>query len=132
MPFDTKSVILLDQSISENMEKKISEKGIIGRGSIGQRSSNFNSSQMEFDSFCQDIDEEGWGQNFEILMPYNSSSQREAAEKSLDLNKHSFKTMLPNGDMMESIPAKQKGYFRSRSRILSRDLDEQLRVNVIN
>ena len=59
-------------------------------------------------------------------VPHNASSQREAAEKSIELDSHSFKTKLPNGDMMESIPAKQKGSFPSRSRTLSRDCEESL------
>ncbi|XP_061351436.1 uncharacterized protein LOC133296458 [Gastrolobium bilobum] len=179
MPLDTKSVVTLNESTSENLERKLSKKGMNERGTV-TGSSNFNSSsQKEFDSFHQDIDDDGWEQNFgkprpkehpqeeelqkfkkefeayqatmfkecskvvEIesvsrrmlaqenrnkgKVPNNASSQREAAEKSAELDSHSFKPKLPNDVVnlvMEPISTKQRESFPSRRRTLSRDFKE--------
>ena len=39
---------------------------------------------------------------------------------------HTFKTKLPNGNMMEPIPTTKKDFFPSRSKTLSRDFEESL------
>ncbi|XP_028795278.1 uncharacterized protein LOC114750825 [Neltuma alba] len=64
MPSDAKSAIPSDEIKRENMGKKFSEKEVNGRGSGGRGSGNSNScSQMEFDSHCQDTDDDdGWNQ----------------------------------------------------------------------
>ncbi|KAK7379693.1 hypothetical protein VNO78_34382 [Psophocarpus tetragonolobus] len=41
---------------------------------------------------------------------------------------HSFKTKLPNGDLMEPISTKTKESFPTRSKTLSRDFDESLKM----
>lgn len=143
MPLDTKSVVPSDESISEN---------------------------MVFDPFYQDIEDDGWGQNYgkprprehpqeeefqtfkkefeayqaarfkeclkdsgtgsissqmhaqeslnKEMVPHYESSQREATEKSAELDSHLFKTKLPNDDMMNL-----------RDRTLSRDFEESLILN---
>ncbi|KAJ1413330.1 DUF3741-associated sequence motif [Sesbania bispinosa] len=181
MPLDTKSVVPLpsDESISENMERKFSKKGMNKRVPVSKGSSNFHSySQMELDSFYQDFDDDGWGQNFgkprprehpqeeelqkfkkefeayqaarikecskvvqigsvsmRILaqenlnkekVPHIPNSQREATEKSAELDSHSFTTKLPNDDIVESISTKKKESFPSRNKTLSRGCEESL------
>lgn len=65
MPLDTKSVVPSER-INENMGKKLSKKGMNGKCSVSWGSSNFNySSQLEPDSFYEDIDDDdGWNQSF--------------------------------------------------------------------
>ncbi|XP_014506195.1 uncharacterized protein LOC106765947 [Vigna radiata var. radiata] len=59
LPLDTKSVVPLDESTHENMERKFSKKKMNGKGWFGRGSSNLNSfSHMEFDSFYQHIDDD--------------------------------------------------------------------------
>ncbi|XP_027347983.1 uncharacterized protein LOC113859394 [Abrus precatorius] len=64
LPLDTKSVVPSDESKHENLETMYSKKEMDGKGLVGRGSSNFNSSsQMEFDSLCQDIvHDDGWTQ----------------------------------------------------------------------
>ncbi|RDY06587.1 hypothetical protein CR513_09396, partial [Mucuna pruriens] len=78
-PLDTKSVVPLDESKHENMERKFSKKGMNGRGLVSRGSSNLNSpSQMEFDSFYQDIDDDGgWGPNFQKPRPREHPHEEE-------------------------------------------------------
>ncbi|KAG4951924.1 hypothetical protein AAZX31_16G104800 [Glycine max] len=173
LPLETNSVVPLDESKHKNMERKFSKKGMNQRGSVGRGSSNFNSSsQMEFDSFYQDIDgdhDDGCRQNFGKPRPrehpqeeelqkfkkefeaYQESRFKECSkdveigsgsrripsqenlrkEKMLQIacsktDSHTFKTMLPNGNMMEPIPTTKKDFFPSRSKTLSRDFEESL------
>ncbi|TKY58374.1 hypothetical protein E2542_SST15433 [Spatholobus suberectus] len=171
LPLDTKSVVPSNGSKHENMERKFSKKGLNGRCLVGRGSSNFNSSsQMDFDSFYQDIDgDDRWGQNFgkprprehpqeEELQKFKkefeayqaarfkewskvvetgSGSRRMLSQENLSKEKmfliassktdgHSFKTNLPNVDMMEPISTKKKESFPSRSKTLSRDFEESL------
>ncbi|KAJ1403847.1 DUF3741-associated sequence motif [Sesbania bispinosa] len=79
MPLDTKSVAPSDKRVSENIGKKFSNKGINGRGSVSWESSNFNSSsQMEFDSFYEDTDDDdGWNRSFGEPRPREHPQEEE-------------------------------------------------------
>ncbi|ESW28238.1 hypothetical protein PHAVU_003G270200 [Phaseolus vulgaris] len=170
LPLDTKSVVPLDESTHENMERKISKKKM-NKGWVGRGSSNLNSSShLEFDSFYQIIDDdegvhsfgeprprehpqeeelqkfkkefeayqaarfEEWPKAVDIISgSMRNLSQEENLSKenmqhiaSSKTDSHSFKTKLPNGDLMESILSKKKESFPSRSKTKSRDFEESL------
>jgi len=170
LPLDTKSVVPLDESTHENMERKISKKKM-NKGWVGRGSSNLNSSShLEFDSFYQIIDDdegvhsfgeprprehpqeeelqkfkkefeayqaarfEEWPKAVDIVSgSMRNLSQEENLSKenmqhiaSSKTDSHSFKTKLPNGDLMESILSKKKESFPSRSKTKSRDFEESL------
>ncbi|XP_027360464.1 uncharacterized protein LOC113868778 [Abrus precatorius] len=81
MPLDTKSVIPSDKRVSENKGSKFSDKGMNRRGSASWGSSNFNySSQMEFDSFYEvidDDDDDGWNRSFGEPRPREHPQEEE-------------------------------------------------------
>ena len=77
MPLDTKSVVPLEKT-SENMGKKFSKKGMNGRDSVSWGSYNFSSSsQMELDSFYEDIDDDEWSQSFGKPRPREHPQEEE-------------------------------------------------------
>ncbi|KAI4314655.1 hypothetical protein L6164_027543 [Bauhinia variegata] len=186
MPLGTKSVISSDERKGGNMGKKFLKKEMDGRASVGHGFSNSNSyNQIEFDSFYQDINDDGWDRSFgkprprehpqeeelqkfkkefeayqaarfmecskvfdlgsvsrQLLaqenlnkekMAHCANNQSVAIGKPAKLNSHSFNSLIHNGGyaeyhdvMMEFIPAKQRGFFSSRGRTLSRDFEESL------
>ncbi|XP_027917135.1 uncharacterized protein LOC114176324 isoform X2 [Vigna unguiculata] len=134
LPLDTKSVVPLDESTHENMERKFSKKKMNGKGWAGRGSSNLNSfSHMEFDSFYQhtdDDDDEG-GHSFGEPRPREHPQEEELQKFKKEFEEYQstrFKEWpkLPNGHQMESILSKKKESFPSRSKTQSRDFEESL------
>lgn len=80
MPLDTKYVVPSDKRIIENKEKRSSDKGVNRRGSVSWGSSNFNSSsQMDFDSYYENIDgdDDGWNRSFGEPRPREHPQEEE-------------------------------------------------------
>ncbi|TKY70240.1 hypothetical protein E2542_SST06529 [Spatholobus suberectus] len=80
MPLDTKYVVPSDKRMSENKGKRSLDKVVNRRGSVSWGSSNFNSSsQMDFDSLYEDIedDDDGWNQSFGEPRPREHPQEEE-------------------------------------------------------
>ncbi|KAL2334236.1 hypothetical protein Fmac_015449 [Flemingia macrophylla] len=74
---------------------------------------------------CSKVVENGGGSR-KMLHQESLSKEKMQHIESSKKDSHSFRTKIPNGDLMESISTKKKESFPSRSKSLSRDFEESL------
>nr|KYP34965.1 hypothetical protein KK1_044020 [Cajanus cajan] len=118
LPLETKSVVPLDESKYENIERKFPKKGMNARGSSKLDSFSY----MELDSFYQDIDGGGgWGQNFGKPRP-----REHPLEEELQIFKKEFEAYQEARFKECSIAVEKGESFPSRSKTLSRDFEQSL------